>query len=173
MNPTKAAPGSVFSSTFEVLNKKKKNNTITGDPQWLNPQCFPWGEEVGKLHQTSKTQHCYKNSKKTKAALSGSQFKNKEKKFKSASDSFSVPPKSRKWWQESLTLVALHAQGTAQELGPGSNPLRAHALEVEEKRPRMGSGGNLCPCCPALPREATPEELSDTTAHKSQQINQK
>lgn len=69
MNPTKAAPGSVFSSTFEVLNKKKKKNTITGDPQWLNPQCFPWGEEVGKLHQTSKTQHCYKNSKKTKAAL--------------------------------------------------------------------------------------------------------
>lgn len=83
MNPTKAAPGSVFSSTFEVLNKKKKN-TITGDPQWLNPQCFPWGEEVGKLHQTSKTQHCYKNSKKTKAALRGQVHSSKTKRKNSS-----------------------------------------------------------------------------------------
>lgn len=134
MNPTKAAPGSVFSSTFEVLNNKKKN-TITGAPQWLNPHCFPWGEAVGKLHQTSKTKHRYKNSKKTKAALRGQvhSSKIKRKKFKSTSDSFSASPKSPKWGQESLALVALHTQGTAQELGPGSELWRTPS-------PRAGSG---------------------------------
>lgn len=174
MNPTKAAPGSVFSSTFEVLNKQKKNHHHRG-PTVVKPSVLPLGGGGGKTSSDLKDTTLLQKQQKNQSCAtgSGSQFKNKEKKFKSASDSFSVPPKSRKWWQESLTLVALHAQGTAQELGPGSNPLRAHALEVEEKRPRMGSGGNLGPCCPALPREATPEELSDTTAHKSQQINQK
>lgn len=80
---------------------------------------------MGKLHQTSKIKHRYKNSKKTKAALRDQvhSSKIKRKKFKSTSASFSAPPKSPKWGQESLTLVALHTQGTAQELGPGSKPL--------------------------------------------------
>lgn len=80
MNPTKAAPGSVFSSTFEVLNNKKKHHHR--GPTVVKPSVLPLGGGSGKTSSDLKDKTWLQKQQKNQSCAtgSGSQFKNKEKK---------------------------------------------------------------------------------------------
>lgn len=102
-NPAKAAPGWLFSSTFWVLkqNKTKKIH----HPKVVKPSVLPLGGGGGKTIRAQREN----SKKKPQSCTTASQFKNKEKKFKSNSDSFSVSSKSPKG-QGIVAPVVLHTR---------------------------------------------------------------
>lgn len=135
----------------------------------VKPSVLPLGGGGGKTSSDLKDKTSLQKQQKNQSCAtgSGSQFRNKEKKIQVYLGFLFSSPKIPKVGAGKPRSGGFTHSGNSSGAGPGlqtSGELRAHALEVEEKRPRMGSGGNSGPCCPTLPREATPEELSDTTA---------